>query len=374
MLAASPVDGTSIVSLKARGGEPTFLKAFLDRLVAAYQVSISERYKSASSDAIVQVRDEAKKLGDSVVAKRKDADEFRAKYNIVSLERDENQVLSEVKGNATALNAANDKVIAAEARLNALQDAQAAGQSVTRSKDNPTLASLEQQAASIRADLKEVARTFTPQYMAIDPRVKSMRERLIEIEQQMVQQRQASQQGALQEAKEELAGARSASAALKKQLANNQQSVQSFTSRFNEYKGMQEEVVRIEQLRQKAVERQAALEAEESARVPKVEVLEPAATPYVGGEPAVCARCGDRARRGIDRRPRRDGDRRAVQSSTAAAGGDRDAADVGAGLDERNGDAGDRGRSREAAARSASSSDRRAARAADRIAARTDDR
>ncbi|MGI9025560.1 MAG: GumC family protein [Burkholderiaceae bacterium] len=231
MLSVTPVEGTNVVSMRARGGEPTFLKAFVDRLVAAYQVSVAQRYKIASVDAVVEVRDEARKLEESVAAKRREADAFRARYNIVSLERDENQILSEVKGAGAALNAANDKVVAAEARLGALKDAQEAGQSVTRNKDNSTLAALEQQAAGIRADLKEVARTFTPQYMQIDPRVRSQRERLVEIEQQIVAQRQTSQQGALQEAREELAGARAAAARLRQQLAANQQSVQSFTSR-----------------------------------------------------------------------------------------------------------------------------------------------
>ncbi len=279
MLSVTPVEGTNVVSMRARGGEPTFLKAFVDRLVAAYQVSVTQRYKIASVDAVVEVRDEARKLEESVAAKRREADAFRARYNIVSLERDENQILSEVKGAGAALNAANDKVVAAEARLGALKEAQEAGQSVTRNKDNPTLAALEQQAAGIRADLKEVARTFTPQYMQIDPRVRSQRERLVEIEQQIVAQRQTSQQGALQEAREELAGARAAAARLRQQLAANQQSVQSFTSRFNEYRGMQDELARVQQLRQKAVERLAALEAEESARVPKVELVESATTP-----------------------------------------------------------------------------------------------
>lgn len=285
MLTADAVEGTSIVVLRASGGTRAFLKPFLDRLVAAYQVSLVERYQGTATDAIAQSRDEAHKLAENVVARRKEADAFRARYNIVSLERDENQVLAEVKGNAAALNAANDKLVAAEARLGALQEAQNAGQSVTRNRDNPSLAALEQQAVGIRADLREIGRTFTPQYMQIDPRVKAMRERLAELEQQIVAQRQSSQQGALQEARQEVSTARAAAARLRQQLGTNQQAVQSFTSRFNEYKSMQEEITRVEQLRQKAVERQAALEAEEKARVPKAEVLEPASTPTSPASP-----------------------------------------------------------------------------------------
>ncbi len=283
MLSATQVPGTNVVLLQARGRQPAFLAAFLDRLVAAYRVSLADRYRSASTGTLSDVGDEAKKLEATVLAKRQEADAFRARYNIVSLERDENQILSEVKGTTAALNAANDKVVAAETRLNTLQDAQAAGQSVTRARDNPTLVSLEQQAIAIRAELREVARTFTPEYMKIDPRIRSLRERLAEIDQQIVAQRQTSQQGALQEAREEVSSSRAAVATLRRQLSTNQQSVQSFTSRFNEYRALQEELARVEQLRQKAVERQAALEAEDSGRTPKVEAVEAASIP---GSPA----------------------------------------------------------------------------------------
>ena len=279
MLSATPMEGTNVVLLQARGTEPAFLSAFLDQLIAAYQASLADRYRSASAGTFADARDEARKLEGSVLDKRKEVDAFRARNKIVSLERDENQVLSEVKAMGAALNAANDKVVAAEARLGTLQQAEAAGQSVARARDNPTLAALEQQAAGIRADLKEVARTFTPEYMQIDPRIRALRARLADLEEQMVVQRQSSHRSALQEAREELASARATVAALRQQLSANQNSVQAFTSSFNQYRALQEELTRIEQLRQKAVERLASIEAEENARKPKVELVEAAATP-----------------------------------------------------------------------------------------------
>ena len=278
-LSATPMEGTNVVLLQARGAEPAFLSPFLDQLVAAYQTSLADRYRSASAGTFADAREEARRLEASVLDKRKEVDAFRARNKIVSLERDENQVLSEVKGMGAALNAANDKVVAAEARLGTLQEAEAAGQSVARARDNPTLAALEQQAAGIRADLKEVARTFTPEYMQIDPRIRALRARLSDLEEQMLVQRQSSHRSALQEARGELASARATVAALRQQLSANQNSVQAFTSSFNQYRALQEELTRIEQLRQKAVERLASIDAEENARMPKVELVEAAATP-----------------------------------------------------------------------------------------------
>jgi succinoglycan biosynthesis transport protein ExoP len=279
MLTVIQVPETNIVTVTAQGGEARFLPRFVDAVIADYQASLKDRYRSGSADVVASATEEAAKLQDAVRAKRVEVDAFRAKYNIVSVERDENQLLSEVKGAGTALNTANDKVIAAEARYGALKEAEASGQSVTRAKDNPTLASIEQAVSSIRSELKSIARQFTPEYMNIDPHVRELRARLADLEEQMVVQRKSSQQGALQEAREEVASARAAAAALRSQLTANQSSVQTFTTHFNEYKALQEQVTHLELLNQKAVDRVATLEAGDRARMPKVEVVQSPSVP-----------------------------------------------------------------------------------------------
>ncbi len=279
MLNATEVAGTNIVAIRAEGGDPAFLRTFVDRLISRYRAGLDERFKGGSTNALADARDEAGKLDVAVADKRREVDAFRAKNNIVSLERDENQVLSEVKGTGAALNAASEKVAGAEAKLAALKDAQAAGKAVTRSRDNPTLAALEQRAAGLRADLRATARQFTEEYMAIDPRIRAERAQLAETDEQIAAVRKDSQTGALQEAQEEVASARGAAAALRQQLAANQNAVQGFTSHFNEYKALQEALTHLEQLRQKAADRLSVLDAGERGRKPKVEVLEPPSVP-----------------------------------------------------------------------------------------------
>ena len=279
MLDAAPVDGTHVVTVRARGPDPAFLPRLVERVVADYRAGLGDRYRSGSTVAATEAAEEVRRLDASVVALRRDADAFRARHRIVSLERDENQVLSGARGLGASLNAANEKLVAAEARLAALTEAEAAGRTVTRARDNPTLAALQQEAARIRADLQETARTFTPAYLDIDPRIRTLRARLADIEQQIVVQRQGTQQDAIQEARDDVTGARAAVAALRRQAASDQDATQAFTSRFDEYRAMQEQVTRLEGLRQKAAERVAVLQAEQQSRMPKVQVLEAAATP-----------------------------------------------------------------------------------------------
>ncbi len=279
MLTASEVPGTNIVAIRAEGGDPVFLRTFVDRLIGRYRAGLDERFQGGSTNALADAQDETGKLDVAVADKRREVDAFRAKNNIVSLERDENQVLSEVKGTGASLNAASEKLAGAEAKLAALQEAQAAGKAVTRARDNPTLAALEQRAASLRADLRATARQFTEEYMNIDPRIRAERAQLAETDEQIAAVRRDSQQGALQEAQEEVASARGAAVALRQQLAANQNAVQGFTSHFNEYKALQEQLTHLEQLRQKATDRLSVLDAGERGRKPKVAVVEPPSVP-----------------------------------------------------------------------------------------------
>jgi succinoglycan biosynthesis transport protein ExoP len=61
------------------------------------------------------------------VAKRRDVEAFRIRNDIVSLQRDENEVLARVRNLSTSLGAANDRVAAAEGKVSALSASAAAG-------------------------------------------------------------------------------------------------------------------------------------------------------------------------------------------------------------------------------------------------------
>jgi uncharacterized protein involved in exopolysaccharide biosynthesis len=278
-LEALPVEGTNVVELSATGQQPDLLAPLLNAVIDVYQDSLTEAYRRASGEAIVQADEEVQKLEGNVVAKRREAEAFRIRNNIVSLERDENELLAQVRNLSTSLATANDRVAAAEGKLRALSAAAAAGKTAVRSRDDPTLANLEQRASQIREELRDLERDFTPDYMAKDPKVIAQRARLAELERQITVQRTATQQTALLEAQEEFAGAQGAAARIQSQMAAGRQEVAQFTARFNAYKSMQDELDDLEKTYRDAVQRRAKLEATERARMPATRVLEAATTP-----------------------------------------------------------------------------------------------
>ena len=276
---ALPVAGTNVVELIATGQHAELLAPLLNAVIDVYQDRLAEAYRSSSSESKAQADEEVNKLEGSVTAKRRDVEAFRIRNNIVSLQRDENEVLARVRNLSTSMSAANDRVAVAEGKLRGLSASAAAGKAVVRSRDDPTLANLEQRASQIREELRDLERGFTPDYLAKDPKVITQRTRLAELDRQISVQRAASQQTALHEAQEELASAQAAAASLQNQMSAGRQEVAQFTAHFNEYKSRQDELAELESAYRDAVQRRAKLEASERARMPATQVLEAAATP-----------------------------------------------------------------------------------------------
>jgi polysaccharide biosynthesis transport protein len=274
-----PVAGTNVVEIAARGARPELLAGVVNNVIDVYRERLAAAYKSASGESLAQAVEEVQRLEASVLAKRRDVEAFRMRHNIVSLERDENQVLARVKGLGASLNVANERVAAAEGKVRSLTESAAAGQGVARARDDPTLANLEQRASQMREELRELERTFTPDYLALDPKVKAMRARLAELDQQIKAQREVGQRAGVRDAEEELAAAREAARRIQQQMAADRQEVGQFMARFNEYKALQEDLGQLEKAHRDAIERRVKLEATERGRTPAIRVLEAATVP-----------------------------------------------------------------------------------------------
>ena len=279
VLTVTPVPGTHVVELAATGAHPELPAALLVAISEAYRNEIARAFEAHSAEATARADDEVHRLEAAVTAKRRAVEAYRSRYNIVSPEREENEALAQLQGLGKSLQAAGDRVSAAEGKVSALREAMAAGKGVVRAKDNPTLANLEQRASQAREDLRNLERTYTPDYLAIDPNVRALRARLAAQEEQIKAQRAASQRTALADAEEELAAAREAQRRLRAQIAAGRQGAGQFAARFDQYKALRGELEQLESTYRDAQQRRAKLEATERARVPSVQVLEQAALP-----------------------------------------------------------------------------------------------
>lgn len=278
-LEASPVANTNVVELVTTNAQPELTAPVINAVISVYREYVMEAYRGTTKDTLANAGEETKKLEAAVTTKRRDVEAFRRQHNIVSLERDENAVLARVKNQNIALAAANERVATAEGKLRSLTESAAAGKSVVRARDDPTLANLEQRASQAREEMRDLERSYTPEYLAKDPRVIALRTRIGELDRQAKAQRQTSEQAALHEAQQDLASAQEAARRLQSQMTNDRQQVGEFTARFNEYKSRQEELAELETAYRNAVQRKVRFEASERARMPSIKVLEAATTP-----------------------------------------------------------------------------------------------
>ena len=285
MLQINAAQGADVVELSSTGGDAELVAALVNTVIGTYTERLEQAYRATSTESLEQINDEVAKLAAKVAEKRRVVEDFRIRHNVVSLEREENQLLSRVRGQSTALNNANEKLAMAEGKLRALSEAAAAGRPVVRSRDNPTLANLEQRASRIREELRDLERSYTPDYLALDQKVQAQRIRLEELDRQIVLQRSASQETALAESQDEVASAREVVNRIQAQIANDRGAVQVFTARFNDYKGMREDLGQLESLYRDTMQRKVKLEAGERARRPSVRILEAAAVPQEAWRP-----------------------------------------------------------------------------------------
>ena len=278
-LAAELVEGTNLVNLTVIGTEPAHLAAILNALIDAYARRAAASYADSASVETDALRQELENVNQRLAEKRKALDDFRQKADIVSGERDENQILARVKGLSVSLNLANEKVAQAEGRVRSIRESLAAGKAMVRSRDNPTLAAMEARASQLRESLREMERTYTPQFMDMDPNIRGMRSRLADLEAQIVEQKASSGQVLLAEAEDELATARQAQQKLQSQIAEDRRAVHAFSGTFRTFKAMEEELAQLETSRSSLSERLLRTETSERSRMPSIQVIEPAAVP-----------------------------------------------------------------------------------------------
>ncbi len=292
-LEAKLAQGTDIVEISSRGPSADLAAALVNEIIKTYATQLDKSYQATAGSALAQISDEVSQLSAKVQEKNRQIEEFRVRNNIVSLERDENATLGQVKGQTEALNKAQERVAIADGKLRAMSEAVASGKpAVLPARQSATLDNLEQRAVAIREEMNELNRLYTPEYLTMDPKFRALRGRLAEVERQTAEQRQTTSQAAqtgqntaLAEAREEAAAAREAVNRIQQQIGSARGNLNQFSAKFGQYVGLTKELVPMENLLRDATQRKASLEAGELARRPSVQVVEPAVVPKEAWQP-----------------------------------------------------------------------------------------
>lgn len=278
MIQVKPVQGSEVVELQATGPDPKLLATILNTYPEVVRKELAAR-QQADADAHLSVsRQELARLERTAAERRARLEAFRQRVGVLA-DREDNEAVARTKGLNRALDVAVEKEAAAAARLNAVTKAVEQGKTSTQVRADPAISNLENRSNQIREDLKELERTYTQDYLAMDPRARALRARLVELENQIVRQRTTSLQAALQSAQEDYASAQAQVERLRKQLVASRPALTKETSRFTEAKVLEDDLAQVEKARRDLLERVARLEADEARRVAVVTVVEAASVP-----------------------------------------------------------------------------------------------
>lgn len=278
MLQVLPVQGSEVVELRAIGPDPRFLADMLNAFPEVVSKELAARQTREADAQLATARQELDRLQRTAAERRARLEAFRQREGVLA-ERDDNDAIARNTGLNRALDAAVEKEAAAAARLAAVSKAVEQGKSSTQVRADPALSGLETRAHQVREDLKELERSYTPDFMAMDPRARALRARLAELESQIVLQRGVSLQAALQAAQEEHASALAQVERLRAQLVASRPAQTRTSARFSEAKVLEDDLAQVDKARRDLLERVSRLEADEQRRFATVTVVEAATVP-----------------------------------------------------------------------------------------------
>lgn len=279
---AEAVPQTSIIDVRAEGGDQSQLVAVLSAWIAAYQASRKQVDQQDEAESRAEAKHSLQVADKAIQAKRQEIDAFRVRHGITSFEREENPGAARLKGLHSSLNDAAAKEVAAEAKLKAIDDSISLGKGYIRAADRAVVGNLEMRAVELRERMKDLEHDFTQQYLALDPKYKALKANLERLERQIEAEKQRSLNTARAEAQEEFATAQRASQRLRTQVEEVKQDSQSFSVRFVELRRMMVDLEQLQEARQAALGRSQKISSARQPAQVRIQVLTP---PFADPEP-----------------------------------------------------------------------------------------
>lgn len=273
-LAVTPVADTNLVELHAEGNDPTLLQRLVNTWIEVYLDARDEEVKQSTDSSSEAIRDEFHGLEIKITEKRGELDDFRRSYDIVSMEREENQILSRLKGLNVSLNTANEAAVKAKAALDAVKLAIAQGKPIVPDSEKRSLAALELRAQTLREQTAQIKRQYTAEYIRLQPSLKVIPEQLKDLDRRMRASLEGGKALVLSDAQQKLDAALQAVKTIQQQLNDLETKAAEFSSRFSEQGALQEELTGLETIYRETKERLVRLETKTLKKYPQVDVVD----------------------------------------------------------------------------------------------------
>ncbi len=279
LLGAARVEGTGMLELSARGADPQLVSRLVNAWIEVYLERQPAVRQGLADSADTGLGQQLQALERRIAEQREALERFRKVHDITSMAREENQALARLKGLNEALSKATQTLADAEARFEAIRTAAELGQPLVREQDRATLATLERQAGTLRAQVEALQREYTPQYIAINPPMAGAVRELEQLERQIQRLQQDGRQSVIAGAEQDLRAAHTAVARLEADIGAHKEAAARFTARFAEHDALQKDLEQLEQLYRDTRARRVQAEVDRQGQFPRVGVMARAYVP-----------------------------------------------------------------------------------------------
>jgi uncharacterized protein involved in exopolysaccharide biosynthesis len=278
-LHAEEVSQTNVLQLRAEGTRRDELAPLLEAWIGVYLEHHATSDQEATRNTSVAIRRQLEELEQRVQKKRAELSAYRREHDIASMKRDENRVLARVKSLLDSLHKAEASAVAAEARLQAIEQAFERGEPVADEASQQELLAMQQRAAAIRELLAGLGRVYTDAFLADDDQVVALNEQLQLIEAAINDQQANLGSATLAQAELDVSLARETTRLFQQQYDEAKETAAEFTTRFAEHEALAQDLTQLERLYRELQERVVQTEVMREALPPEVEVLQQPSQP-----------------------------------------------------------------------------------------------
>lgn len=278
-LTAEPVQGTALVRVTAVGEDPQMAALSINTLIDVYGDHLRSKRLARRSGSAAALGRQAATLKRNITEKQRQLALFQERYDITSLEREENDVLTRVKALAENRDKAEAQARETEAALEQVEAAAANGELLLLPADKKLLAELSNRIASYRGELRARAKVFTKRHMALDPSIRKIRENLKVVLAQRAELKKSAQKEALVKVRQARDEAASNLRRVEAELEKHKAAAKLFSARFQQFKNLSTELDELQKRHQKVRNELTRLDLNRAAATARMEVLEAAKPP-----------------------------------------------------------------------------------------------
>ena len=235
LLSTQAQTDTRIINLFATGLDANLLEPVLSEWLDLYLAVLALETESDTAEELDIGEDKLASLEEKIIDQRLLVEAFAEEHNIVSIERDENRTLNQIKGLSASLDRADAELADATARLASAQEAANRGELFTHPADANRINNLRNRINSLEAELTDLAERYTPEYMNLDPAIVGKKRNLTKFQQQLAELVEESQRRHIVDSQRAVETARTKGNQLNQQLLDLNKQAQEFNKQLGAY-------------------------------------------------------------------------------------------------------------------------------------------